>query len=203
MVRTARSALALWIVFCGIWIGTARLDALQLVAGPGLEQTVQYILDVVNMDSGATRSSPSEITTWTYSMAFAPPCTLDLTEGRQTVQSTPAPLGGPVASVREITHYVIPAEDMDFGRFSTHNTLERDSTMRVTMFTTRASIRRWYGVSRTMPPEAEVVFKAAINFGKPNVDNFDIPLRFQEALHHLSCLCQAAARPDNGSCRAR
>ena len=105
--------------------------------------------------------------------------------------------------VREITHYVIPAEDMEFGRFSTHNTLERDSTMRVTMFTARASIRRWYGVSSTMPPGAQVVFIAPINFGRPNVDNFDIPLRFQEALYHLTCLCQAAAKPDNVPFRAR
>lgn len=201
MAKILRSALALCTVFCSIWIGTAQLGALQLVPPPGLEQTVQYILSVVNTESGAIRSSPSENTTLSYSMTFAAPCTLALTEVRQTVQSNAAG-GSPVAPVREITHYVIPAEDMDFGRFSTHNALERDGTMRVTIFTTRASIRRWYGGGSTMPPEAEVVFNAAINFGKGDVDNFDIPLRLEDALHHLTCLCQAAAKPGSDSCRS-
>jgi hypothetical protein len=203
MVITRRSALALCTAFCCLCIGTARLDAFQLLATPGFDQTVQYILDLVNAESGAMRSLPSGDTTWTYSMAFAAPCALDLTEERQTARPNAATAGDSIVPVREMTHYVIPAADVEFGRFSTHHVLERDGTMKVTIFTTRASIRRWSGGSSTMPFEAQAVFDASISFGKPNVDNFDIPLRFENALQHLGCLCRAATRPDTDPCASR
>jgi hypothetical protein len=89
-----------------------------------------------------------------------------------------------------MTHYLIPAADLEFGAFSTHNTLEQ-GYMRVIMWTNRATIRRWRGDSSTPPEDAAVIFNAGINFGKPNVDIFEVPLLFQDALRHLTDLCRA------------
>ena len=72
----------------------------------------------------------------------------------------------------------------------THNTLEQ-GYMRVIMWTNRATIRRWRGDSSTPPQDAAVIFNAGINFGKPNVDIFEVPLLFQDALRHLTDLCRS------------
>src|SRR5262249_15600757 len=138
--------------------------------------------------SGASESSISGEAVWTYSLNLADSCTLNLTEQKQTLKKENSE--GSVTPIREITHYLIPAADLEFGAFSTHHTLEK-SYMRVIMWTKRAPIRRWRGASSTPPEDAAVIFNAAINFGKPNVDIFEVPLTFEDALMHLTSLCRA------------
>src|SRR5262249_35227702 len=127
-------------------------------------------------------------TVWTYSLNLANPCMLDLTEQKQTLKKQNS--DGSVTPIREITHYLIPAADLEYGAFSTHHTLEQ-TYMRVIMWTKRATIRRWRGDSPTPPEDALVIFEAPINFGKPNVDMFEVPLVFEDALMHLTGLCRA------------
>ena len=124
------------------------------------------------------------------------PCTLNLTEERQTLRTNNSPDAPPPVPVRQVTHYSIPAADLRFGLFATHHVFERGGIMRVIMFARRATIRRWHGNSLTAPPDAEVVFVAPINFGKLDIDIFDVPLRFQNALQYLTCLCQGITPPD-------
>src|SRR5215471_13090523 len=188
MVGKTKIASALCAAFCAIAIGADRVDAFQQLCGPGINETAQAILNLVNTQSGASESSRSGETVWRYSLNFADPCTLNLTEQKQTWKNENS--DGSVTPIREITHYLIPAADLEFGRFSTHNTLE-PTYMRVIMWTRLATIRRWRGDSSNPPEDASVMFNAEINFGKPNVDIFEVPLVFQDALRHLSCLCQA------------
>ena len=188
MVNNTKIASALCAAFCAIAIGAYRLDAFQQSCGPGINETAQAILNLVNTQSGASESSRSGETVWTYSLNFADPCTLNLTEQKQTRKNENS--DGSVTPIREITHYLIPAADLEFGQFSTHHTLE-PTYMRVIMWTRLATIRRWRGDSSTPPADAAVIFNAEINFGKPNVDIFEVPLVFQDALRHLSCLCRA------------
>jgi hypothetical protein len=101
---------------------------------------------------------------------------------------------GSVKPIRETTHYLIPAADLEFGEFSTHQELEQ-GYMRVIMWTRQATIRRWRGESLTPPEDAAVIFHTGINFGKPNVDIFEVPLVFQDALMHLTGVCRAEMRP--------
>jgi hypothetical protein len=117
----------------------------------------------------------------------------DFARQKQTLQKGTS--DGTVTPIRETTHYLIPAADLEFGTFSTHHTLERQGFMRVIMFTRRATIRRWHGDSLTPPEDAPVIFDAAINFGKPNVDIFEIPALFEDALLHLTSLCRAETKP--------
>src|SRR5262245_44212192 len=188
MVGNTKIACALCAAFCAIAIGAYRLDAYQGPCCPGFNETAEVILNLVNTQAGASESSNSGETVWTYSLNFADPCTLNLTEQKQTVNKDS---NGSVTSRREITHYLIPAGDLEFGAFSTHNTLEQQGYMRVIMWTRRATIRRWRGDSSNPPKDAPVIFNAAINFGKPNVDIFDVPLLFQDSLIHLTDFCRA------------
>ena len=181
-------ASALCTAFCAIAIGAYRLDALQKPCCPGINETAQAISNVVNTQSGASETSKSEETLWTYSLNLADPCMLDLTEQKQTRKNENSG-SVTVTPVREITHYLIPAADLEFGKFATHHTLE-PYFMRVIMWSRRATIRRWRGDSPIPPADAAVIYDASINFGKPNVDIFETPLLFEDALMHLSDLCR-------------
>src|SRR5262249_4995322 len=187
MVDNTKIAAALCAAFCAIAIGAYRLDAFQQSCCPGSNEPAQAILNFVNTQAGASESSNSGETVWTYSLNFADPCTLNLTEQKQTLNKDS---NGSVTSRREITHYLIPAGDLEFGAFSTHNTLEQQGYMPVIMWTSRARIRRWHGDSSPPPRDAPVIFNAAINFGKPNVDIFVVPLLFQDALMYLTSSCR-------------
>jgi len=188
MVDNTKIASALCAAFCAIAIGAYRLDAFQQSCCPGINETAQAILDMVNTESGASESSKSGETVWTYSLNLADPCMLNLTEQTQTLRKENS--DGSVTPIRKITHYLIPVADLEFGAFSTHHTLQL-GYMRVIMWTNRATIRRWRGDSSTPPGDAPVIFNAAINFGKPNVDIFEVPLLFEDALMHLTGLCRA------------
>jgi len=188
MVDNRKIASALCAVFCAIAIGVYPLDAFQQSCCPGINEPAQEILNLVNTKSGASESSKSGEAVWTYSLNLADPCMLNLTEQKQTLSY------GTVTPIRETTHYLIPAADLEFGTFSTHHTLDRQGFMRVIMFTRRATIRRWHGDSLTPPEDAPVIFDAAINFGKPNVDIFEIPALFEDALMHLTSLCRAETK---------
>src|SRR5262249_36329890 len=133
-------------------------------------------------------SSKSGETVWTYSLNIADPCMLSLTEQKQTLKKVTS--DGTVTPIREITHYLIPAADLEFGKFSTHHELEPQGFMRVIIFTRRATIRQWQGDSSTPPKDAPVMFDATINFGKPNIDIFEIPGLFEDALMHLTGFCR-------------
>jgi hypothetical protein len=182
-------ASALCAAFCATAIGAYRLDAFQQSCCPGINETALAILHLVNTQSGARESSKSEEAVWTYSLNLADPCTLNLTEQKQTLKKGTS--DDAVTPIRETTHYLIPAADLEFGQFSTHHTLEPQGFMRVIMFTKRATIRRWRGDSSTPPEDAPVIFDAPIDFGKPNVDIFEVPLLFEDALMHLTGLCRA------------
>jgi len=189
MVDKMKTVSALCAVFCAIAIFVYPLDAVQHSCCPGAYQTpAQEIVNLVHTAAGARESSTSEEIVWTYSMTFPGPCMLNLTEHKQTWKKQPPDT--PVTSIRETTQYLIPAADLEFGAFATHHTLERQGYMRLIMFTGRATIRRWHGDSPTPPEEAPVLFEAPINFGKPNVDIFAVPVRLQEALMHLASQCQ-------------
>jgi len=189
MVDNGKIASALCVAFCAIGIGVYPLDAFRQSCCPGIDETAQEILHLVNAASGASESSKSGETVWTYSLNLADPCMLNLTELKQTLKKGTS--DATVTPIREITHYLIPAADLEFGTFSTHHTLEPQGFMRVIMFTRGATIRRWHGYSSTPPEDALVIFDAAINFGKPNVDIFAIPGIFEDALMHLTSLCRA------------
>jgi hypothetical protein len=190
MVNNRKIASALCAAFCAIAIGVYRLDAFQQPCCPGINETAQEILNLVNIQSGANESSKSGVTVWTYSLNLADPCMLNLTEQKQT-RKQQGTSDNTAAPIREITHYLIPAADLEFGHFSTHHTLEREGFMRVILFTRHATIRRWHGDSSTPPEDALVIFTAAIDFGKPNVDIFAIPGHFEDVLMHLTSLCRA------------
>ncbi len=181
--------------------GARPLDAGHKALLPGIDQTEQYILDLVNTESGATKSLQAGETSWTYSMALACPCTLQLTEELQRLNG--AVPGSSTPPVREITHYLIPAADLDLGKFGTRLNLDRQGVMDVIISTERATIRRWHGDSAVMPETAPVEFEALVRFGKPNVDIFDITVRLENALKHLALLCRAVVKPDTDPFRPR
>src|SRR5262245_23651636 len=149
MVNNTKIASALCAAFCALAIGAYRLDAFQQPCCTRIDETVQAILNIVNTQSGARVSSKSEEIVWTYSLDLPDPCTLNLTEHKQTLKKDNS--DGSVTPIRETTHYLIPAADLGFGPFSTHHTLEQ-GYMRVIMWTRSATIRRWSGDSLT-PPE--------------------------------------------------
>jgi hypothetical protein len=168
---------------------------------PGIDQTAQYILNLVNTESGATRFLQKGETRWTYSMALAGPCTLILTEELQSLTSgVPT---SPTATAGEITHYCIPVGDLDLGKFGTRLKFDRPGVMNVIISTERATIRRWRGDSATLPQNATVGYEAAIRFSKPNVDIFDVTVRLENALRHLASLCRAEATPVEDPFRSR
>jgi len=159
------------------------------VTCPGIDDTFQYILNLVNTEAGATQSLQVGERTWTYSMALAGPCTLFLTEELQWVNTA----GGssPTKRGREITHYLIPLSDLNVGPLGTRLELDRPGVMQVIIATQNATIRRWYGDSATMPPDAPVVYEAPIRFGKPYVDIFVVSVRLDDALRYIAPLCRA------------
>jgi len=161
---------------------------------PNMETTIQYILDLINTESGATESKQSVNTTWTYSAAAAGPCVLHVREDLQRL--APSYATTPAAPVRETVHYLIPVADIDFGPFGTHHTLDRHRVMHQTIFMNHGTIRRWKGDSPVMPQDASVEFAAPINFGKPYVNIFEAPIRLENALRHLAFICQASSKPD-------
>src|SRR5262249_56048917 len=110
MIDNTKIASALCAAFCAIAIGAYRLDAFQQLCGPGINETAQAILNLVNTQSGASESSRSGETVWTYSLNFADPCTLNLTEQKQTRKNENS--DGSVAPIRATTHYLIPAPDL-------------------------------------------------------------------------------------------
>jgi len=185
-------------------IGTSsRLDAaVHNVFLPGIDQTVQYILNLVNTESGAAQSLQTGETRWNYSMALVSPCTLTLTEELRKVNSAAGP-GIPTAPVVEITHYLIPVVDLDLGKFGTRLNLDRQGVMHVIISTERATIRRWHGDSAALPQDAPVAYEAPVKFNKPNVDIFDVTVRLENALKHLACLCRAVTQPDTDPFRPR
>jgi len=193
MVDKRKIASALCAAFCAIAIGVCSLDAFQQSCCSGINETALEIWNLVNTQSGASESSKSGETVWTYSLNLADPCMLNLTEHKHILKKGTS--DGTVTPIREITHYIIPAADLEFGPFSTHHTLEQQGYMRVIMWTRRATIRQWRGDSSTPPEDAPVIFVAAINFGKPNVDIFEVPLLFEDALMHLTSLCRAEMKP--------
>jgi hypothetical protein len=159
------------------------------VTCPGIDEAFQYILNLVNAESGATQSLQIGEMTWTYSMALAGPCTLFLTEELQWVNAA----GGssPTKRGREITHYLIPLADLNVGPLGTRLNLDPPGVMQVIIATQNATIRRWHGDSATMPSDAPVVYEAPVRFGKPNVDIFVVSVRFDNALRYLAPLCRA------------
>ncbi|SRR5881296_222285 len=181
--------------------GARQLDAGHKALLPGIDQTVQYILDLVNTESGATKSLRTGETRWTYSMALAGPCTLELTEELQRLNG--AVPGSLTAPVREITHYLIPAADLDLGKFGTRLKLDRQGVTNVIISTERATIRRWHGDSTAVPQNAPVEYEAPVRFSKPYVDIFDVTVRLENALKHLALLCRAKAKPDTDPFRPR
>jgi len=189
MVDKWKIASALCAAFCAIAIDVYPLYAFRQSCCPGINETAQKILNLVNTKSGASESSKSGEAVWTYSLNLADPCMLNLVEQKQTVKKGTS--DDIVTTIRETTHYLIPAADLEFGAFSTHHKLERQGFMRVIMFTRHATIRRWQGDSSIPPEDAPVIFTAAINFGKPNVDIFEIPGLFEDALMHLTSFCRA------------
>src|SRR5262249_1068373 len=148
---------------CAIAIGAYRLDAFPQSCCLGVNETAQAVLNLVNTQSGSSESWKSGKAVWTYSLTLADPCMLNLTEQKDTLKNENS--DGSVISIRETTHYLIPAADLEFGAFSTHHTLERPGYMRVIMWTKHATIRRWRGDSSTPPEDALVIFSAPINFG--------------------------------------
>jgi hypothetical protein len=186
MLDNRKIASALCAAFCAIAIRAYPLDAFQQSC-PGICETAQEILNLVNTEAGASESSKSGEAVWTYSLSLADPCLLNLTEQKQILNHGTSDEA--VIPIREITHYLIPAADLEYGKFSTHHTLE-PGFMRVIMFTGHATIRRWRGDSSIPPKDAPVIFDATINFGKPNVDIFQVPGIFEDALMHLTSLCR-------------
>src|SRR5262249_31356047 len=105
MVDNTKIASALCAAFCAIAIGAYRLDAFQGSCCPGINETSQAILNLVNTQSGASEFSRSGETRWTYSLNLADPCMLNLTEWKQTRKNENS--NGFVNPTREITHYLI------------------------------------------------------------------------------------------------
>src|SRR5262249_31896428 len=127
-----KTACALCAAFCAIAIGVYRLDAFQHSCCPGNYQApTQEILHLINTGSGASESSKSEDVVWTYSLTFADPCMLNLTEYKQTQKREISDTS--VTRIRETTHYLIPAADLDFGPLATRHNLERQGYMRLIM----------------------------------------------------------------------
>ena len=111
--------------------------------------------------------------------------------------------GSSTVPVGEITHYLIPADDLDLGKFGTRVKLDRQGVMLVIISTERATIRRWHGDSAALPQDAPVGYEAPVKFGKPYVDIFDVSVRLENALKHLGSLCRAEVRPATDPFRTR
>jgi hypothetical protein len=192
--NTAKVLSILMLAAAYVVMGASTCKQVVGVTCPGGNDPVQYILNLVNMESGATQFVPAGETTWTYSMALADPCTLFLTEELRRVNTA----GGssPTTRVREVTHYLIPLADLNLGPLGTRLKLDPPGVMQVIIATQHATIRRWHGDSATIPPDAPVAYEAPIRFGKPNVDIFVVTVRLESALRYLAPLCGATARDD-------
>jgi len=191
---------AILLVCLVIGIAASPLGAAPQLALPNMEATIQYVLDLINTESGATVSMRSVNTSWEYFATAAGPCVLHLQEDLQ--RWSPPDSTTPAAPVREISHYLIPVADIDFGPLGTHHLLERPRVMHSTIFMNHGTIRRWKGNSSIMPQDASVEFAAQIRFGNPYVNIFDAPIRLENALRHLARLCQAVSTPDTDPFRS-
>jgi len=191
---------AIVLVCLVIGIAASPLRAAPQLFLPNMETTIQYVLDLINTESGAIESMWFVNTRWEYSATAAGPCILHLQEDLQ--RWSPPDSTAPVAPVREIIHYLIPVADIDFGPLGTHHSLDVPRVMHSTIFMNHGTIRRWKGDSSVMPQEASVEFAAQIRFGKPYVNIFDAPIRLENALRHLAQLCQAVSKPDTDPFRS-
>jgi len=193
--HTAKALRILTLAAASFLIGTGacKLDAAQNSCPTCIDQTAQYIVNLVNTESGATKTLKTGETKWSYSMALTGPCVFTLTEELQRLNS--AVPSSPTPPVREITPYLIPAADLDLGKFGTRLKLER-GVMHVIISTERATIRRWQGDSPALPQNAPVAYEAPVRFGKPDVDIFDVTVRLENALKHLASQCRLQVRPD-------
>ena len=201
-IKDVSNALVLTLALCVVTeAGACKLDCVCNALTPDINCTAQYILNLVNAESGATKSLHASEAKWIYSMALMDPCTLRLTEELQST-NTAGP-GNSTVPVREMTHYLIPAADLDIGPLGTRLKLERPGVMKVIISTRRGTIRRWYGDSTVMPQSADVGYEATVMFSKPNVDIFDATVRLENAVKHLAVLCRAEARPDTDPFRPR
>ena len=194
--NTAKVLSILMLAAAYVVMGASTCKPVVGVTCRGVDDPLQYIVNLVNTESGATQVLQAGEITWTYSMAVAGPCTLYLTEELQRVNTARG--SSPTAPVREVTHYLIPLADLNLGPLGTRIELGRPgSVMQVIIATQHATIRRWHGDSATMPPDAPVAYEAPIRFGKPNVDIFVVTVRLENALRSLAPFCGATARPDS------
>ena len=191
---------AILLVCLVLGIAASPLGAAPQLFLPNMETTIQYVLDLIDTESGATESTRSVNTSWEYSATAAGPCVLHLQEDLQ--RWSPPDSTTRTVPVREIVHYLIPVADIDFGPLGTHHSLDRPRVMHSTIFMNHGTIRRWKGDSSIMPQDASVEFAVQIRFGKPYVNIFDAPIRLENALRHLAQLCQAASNPDTDPFRS-
>src|SRR5262245_53829087 len=120
--NTAKILSILVLAAAYVVMGASTCKPVVGVTCPGVDDPLQYILNLVNTESGATQFLQAGETTWTYSMALAGPCTLFLTEELQRVNTA----GGssPTTPVREVTHYLIPLADLNLGPLGTRLKLD-------------------------------------------------------------------------------
>ena len=189
--NTAKVLSILMLAAASVVMGSGACSQVVGVPCRSADEAVQYVVNLVNADAGTTQSSQAGETTWTYSMAHAGPCTLLLTEEVRRVNTA---VSGPTAPIREITYYLIPAADLDFGKFGTRLKLDRAGGMQVIINMEHASIRRWRGDPAVMPPDAPLGYETQIRFGKPYVDILDVTLRLEDALKYLGSSCRAERR---------
>src|SRR5215468_6076396 len=104
MVDKRKIASALCAAFCAIAIDVHPLEAFHQSCCSGIDETAKEILILVNTQAGASESSTSGETVWTYSLNLADPCMLNLTEYRQTLPKGTAE--GTVTPIRTTTHYL-------------------------------------------------------------------------------------------------
>src|SRR3954469_2414834 len=102
MMKTRTIACAICAALSVFGFAAVQLYAFQLSPASGINETGQYIVNLVNTQSGATRSLQSSETTWKYTLSIAAPCTFNLTEERQTSSNTED--NGSTAPKRETIH---------------------------------------------------------------------------------------------------
>src|SRR5262245_13510779 len=115
--NTAKVLSILMLAAAYVVMGASTCKTVVGATCPGIDSPVEYILNLVNTQSGATESFKIGETTWTYSwtysMAPVGPCTLGLTEELQRVITAGG--SGPATPVREMTYYLIPLADLNLG----------------------------------------------------------------------------------------
>ncbi len=189
--KTAKVLTIVMLAAASLVMGSGRCAQVVGVPCRSAGEAIQYVVNLVNADAGTTQTSQAGETTWTYSMANAGSCTLLLTEEVRRVNTAGSV---PAAPIREITYYLIPAADLDFGKFGTRLKLDRAGGMQVIINMEHASIRRWRGDPSIMPPDAPLGYETQIRIGKPYVDILDVSLRLEDALKYLASSCRAERR---------